>query len=152
MTCYRRSGISDQNFSRTTGTPCTARNAPGSTPTPPQMPPQAATLGPVSKRPGREQNWYPVSQVSWFTGHIREGIAVTGRQLELLQPAPARPSARDAATVARIIRVHHDQPADLTLFQNQASRWKAEPGLTTAQRDPVAGVKAAIGHLPHLTS
>ena len=26
----------------------------------------------------REQNWYPVSQVGWFTAHIREGIAVTG--------------------------------------------------------------------------
>jgi len=113
--------------------------------------PPAATLGPVSKRPG-EQNWYPVSQVSWFTGHIREGIAVTGRQLELLQPARARPSVLDDATVARIIRVHHDQAADLTLFQNQASRWKAGPGLTTAQRDAVAGFEAAIGQLRQLNS
>jgi len=39
----------------------------------------------VSKRPGREQNWYPVSRVSWFTGHIRERIAAAGRQLELRQ-------------------------------------------------------------------
>jgi len=60
--------------------------------------------------------------VSWFTGHIREDIAVTGRQLELLQPARARPSVLDDATVARIIRVHRDQAADLTLFQNQAGR------------------------------
>lgn len=114
--------------------------------------PPAATLGPVSKRPGREQNWYPVSQVSWFTGHIREGIAVTGHQLELLQPARARPSVLDDATVARIIRVHHDQAADLTLFQNQASRWKAGPGLTAAQRDAVAGFEAAIGQLRQLNS
>ena len=37
----------------------------------------------------REQNWYPVSQVGWLTAHIQEGIAVTGHQLELLQPALA---------------------------------------------------------------
>jgi hypothetical protein len=106
----------------------------------------------VSKRPGREQNWYPVSQLSWFTGHIREGIAVTGRQLELLQPARARPCVLDDATVARIIRVHRDQAADLTLFQNQAGRWKADPGLTTAQRDAAAGFEAAIGQLRQLNS
>jgi len=40
----------------------------------------------VSAPEEREQNWYPVSQVAWFTAHIREGIAVTGHQLELLQP------------------------------------------------------------------
>jgi hypothetical protein len=107
---------------------------------------------PVSKRPGREQNWYPVSQVSWFTGHIREGIAVTGGQLELLQPARARPSVLDDATVARIIRVHQDQADDLTLFQNQAGRWKAAPGLTAAQRAAVAGFEAAIGQLRQLNS
>ena len=106
----------------------------------------------MSKQPGRAQNWYPISQVSWFTGHIREGIAVTGHQLELLQPARARPSVLDDATVARIIRVHHDQAADLTLFQNQADRWKAGPGLTTAQRDAVAGFEAAIGQLRQLNS
>jgi hypothetical protein len=32
----------------------------------------------VSTPPEREQNWYPVSQVGWFTAHIQEGIAVTG--------------------------------------------------------------------------
>jgi len=32
----------------------------------------------VSAPEEREQNWYPVSQVGWFTAHIREGIAVAG--------------------------------------------------------------------------
>ena len=36
----------------------------------------------------REQNWYPISKLGWFTSHIREGVAVTLRQLELLQPGP----------------------------------------------------------------
>ena len=63
----------------------------------------------------REQNWYPVSQVGWFTAHIREGIAVTGHQLELLQPALARPVRLDDAAVARIIRVHQEQAGDLRL-------------------------------------
>lgn len=52
----------------------------------------------------REQNWYPVSQVGWFTAHIREGIAVTGHQLELLQLGLARPGRLDDAAVARIVR------------------------------------------------
>jgi hypothetical protein len=50
------------------------------------------------------QNWYPASQVGWFTAHIREGIAVTGHQLELLQPGLARPGRLDDATVAPIVR------------------------------------------------
>jgi len=45
----------------------------------------------VSAPEEREQNWYPVSQVGWFTAHIRKGIAVTGHQLELLQLGPAMP-------------------------------------------------------------
>ena len=97
------------------------------------------TLGGVTKRPEREQNWYPISALGWFTSHIREGIAVTRHQLELLQPARARPYLLDDDTVTRIIRVHHDQAADLDLFQNQAGKWKADPGLTSAQR---AGVTA----------
>jgi hypothetical protein len=35
----------------------------------------------VSTPPEREQNWYPVSQVGWFTAHIQEGIAVTGARV-----------------------------------------------------------------------
>jgi hypothetical protein len=55
-----------------------------------------------------------------------------------LQPARARPYVLDDATVARIIRVHRDQAGDLTLFQNQADRWKTDPGLTAAQRADLA--------------
>ena len=77
----------------------------------------------------REQNWYPVSQVGWFTAHIREGIAVNGHQLELLQLGLARPGRLDDAAVARIIRVHQEQAGDLDLFQNQADKWKALPDL-----------------------
>jgi hypothetical protein len=101
----------------------------------------------VSTPPEREQNWYPVSQVGWFTAHIWEGIAVTGHQLELLQPALARPGRLDDATVARIIRVHHDQAGDLVYFQSQADKWKALPDLTAAQRAAVAGYEAALAQL-----
>ena len=92
----------------------------------------------MSKEPGREQDWYPVSKLGWFTGHIREGVAATCRQLGLLQPARARPYVLDDATVARIIRVHRGQAGDLTLFQNQADRWKTDPGLTATQRADLA--------------
>jgi hypothetical protein len=50
----------------------------------------------------------------------------------MLRPALAQPGRLDDATVARIIRVHQDQASDLTLFQNQADRWNAVPGLTAA--------------------
>jgi hypothetical protein len=53
----------------------------------------------VSRPAGREQNWYPISKLGWFTSHIREGIAVT------------QPYVLDDATVARIIRVHRAQGA-----------------------------------------
>jgi hypothetical protein len=98
----------------------------------------------------REQNWYPVSKAGWFTRHIREGIEVTAGQLALLQPALAQPHRLDDATVAQIIRVHQDQAGDLTLFQNQAGRWHAEPGLTPAQRAAVQEYEAAIGELRQL--
>ena len=44
----------------------------------------------------------------------------------LFQAAPARPYVLDDATVVRIIRVHRDQAEDLTMFQNQADRWKPD--------------------------
>ena len=102
--------------------------------------------------PECEQNWYPVSQVGWFTAHIREGLAVTRHQLELLQPALARRGRLDDATVARIIRVHQDQAGDLVCFQNQADKWKALPDLTAAQRATVAGYEAALAQLRQVNS
>lgn len=101
----------------------------------------------MTTHPGREQNWYPISKLGWFTGHIREGITVTRRQLELLQPARSQPYLLDDATVARIIRVHRDQAGDLDLFQNQADRWKASPDLTGTQRAGIAGYEALIAQL-----
>ena len=90
--------------------------------------------------------------MGWFTAHIREGIAVTGHQLELLRPALARPGLLDEATVARIIRVHQDQACDLVLFQNQADRWKVTSGLTAAQQADVAGYEAAVAQLRQVNS
>ena len=95
----------------------------------------------------REQNWYPLGKVGWFTQHIREGIEVTAEQLRLLQPALARLGRLDDATVARVIRVHQDQADDLVLFQNQADRWNATPGLTPSQRAGVLEYEAAISEL-----
>ena len=100
----------------------------------------------------REQNWYPIGKVGWFTQHIREGIEVTAGQLGLLQPALAQPGRLDDATVARIIRVHQDQAGDLMLFQNQADRWNAVPGLTAAERAAVQEYEAAIGELRRLNA
>ncbi len=106
----------------------------------------------VSAHPGQEQNWYPVSRLGWFAGHIREGIAVTRHQLELLQPARSRPYLLDNATVARTIQVHQDQAADLDLFQNQAGRWKASPDITGTQRAGVTAYEALIAELRQVNS
>jgi hypothetical protein len=59
----------------------------------------------------REQNWFPIGKVGWFTQHIREGIEVTAEQLGLLQPALTQPYRLGDATVARIMRVHRDLAA-----------------------------------------
>ncbi len=106
----------------------------------------------MSRPAGHEQNWYPISKLGWFTGHIREGVAVTRHQLELLQPARARPYVLDDATVARIIRVHRDQADDLALFQNQADRWKTGPSLTDVQRAEVAAYETLLAQLRELNS
>ena len=73
-------------------------------------------------------------------------------QLGLLASALGEPYRLDDATVARIVRVHCDQAADLVLFQNQADRWNAMPGLDVAQRAAVAGYEAAIGELARLNA
>ena len=54
--------------------------------------------------------------------------------------------------MARIIRVHQDQAGDLMLFQDQAGRWDAVPGLTAAQRAAVGEYEAAIGELRRLNA
>ena len=43
--------------------------------------------------------------------------------------------------------MHHDQADDLDLFQNQAGRWKAAPGLAGAQRAGLAVYEALIAQL-----
>jgi hypothetical protein len=100
----------------------------------------------------REQNWYPIGDVGWFTEHMREGITVTTGQLDLLQPALARPGRLDNATVADIIRVHQDQAGDLVLFQNQADKWNATPGITEAQRAAVREFEEAISEVRRLNA
>jgi len=54
--------------------------------------------------------------------------------------------------VAGIIGVHRDQAGDLALFQNQADRWKAGPGLTAARRAEVAAYEKLIAELRELNS
>jgi hypothetical protein len=77
---------------------------------------------------------------------------VTAGQLDLLQPALARPGRLDDATVADIIRVHEDQAGDLVLFQNQADRWNATPGITEAQRAAVREFGEAISEVRRLNA
>lgn len=77
---------------------------------------------------------------------------MTAGQLGLLAPALAEPYRLDDATVARIVRVHFDQAADLVLFQNQADRWNAMPGLDAAQRAAVAEYEAVIDELARLNA
>ena len=58
----------------------------------------------------------------------------------------------DDAIVARIIQVHRDQAGDLTLFQNQASRRKTDPGLTGAQRADLAAYETLSAQLREVNS
>jgi hypothetical protein len=58
----------------------------------------------------------------------------------------------DDATGAGVIRVHRDQAGDLALFQNQADRWKARPGLTADRRAEVAAYEKLIAEQRELNS
>jgi hypothetical protein len=40
---------------------------------------------------GREQNWYPTSEIGYFTDIVREGISITAGQIELFAPAVEQP-------------------------------------------------------------
>ena len=94
----------------------------------------------MSRPAGREQNWYPISKLGWFTGHIREGVAAARRQLELLQPARARPYVLDDATVAGAVPEPGRQVE------------KSDPGLTDAQRAGVAAYEKLIAQLRQINS
>ena len=91
----------------------------------------------MSRPAEREQNWYPISKLGWFTSHIREGVAVTLRQLELLQPGPPSGvtltwtdnATAPAATLVRVERASY-------------------PGFTVGVTD----VTAAGSHLLHRTA
>jgi hypothetical protein len=76
----------------------------------------------------------------------RRQAARAGRY-QLRIPDRARPHLLDDDTVARIIRVHRDQAGDLDLFQNQADKWKADPGLTGGQRAGVTAYETLITQL-----
>ncbi len=60
---------------------------------------------------------------------------------------PPAEVAGELVTVSRIIRVHHDQAGDLDLFQNQADKRKADPGLTGARRAGVNAYETLIAQL-----
>jgi hypothetical protein len=48
----------------------------------------------MSREPGCEQNWYPISKLGWFTGHIREGVEATRRiKMTRSQGSPALSNA-----------------------------------------------------------
>lgn len=98
----------------------------------------------------REQNWYPTSQIGFFTAHVREGIGVTRGQIELFGPALAQPYRLDDATVNRAIEVYEHQQADQVLFRNQATRWAREIA-TAAEKTALADYVAALDELDKLT-
>jgi hypothetical protein len=95
----------------------------------------------------REQSWYPVGRVAWFTRRAREGIGVTAGQLGRLLPAPGQ---LDNAAVAGIIGVRRDQAGGLVPSPGQAGSWNAVPGFTPARRAAVWDHEAAIGELRRL--
>jgi len=95
-----------------------------------RCPRQGSTLGVV--RDEREQNWYPIGKVGWFTQHIREGIEVTAEQLRLLQPAlPGRTSSMTPR--GPDVRVHEDRPTT-SCCSEPGDKWSAMPGLTRPAR------------------
>jgi 16S rRNA U1498 N3-methylase RsmE len=99
---------------------------------------------------GREQNWYPTSEIGYFTGIVREGISITVGQIELFAPAVEQPYRLDDATVDHAVRVYENQREDQVLFRNQAARWAGEV-VTTEEKAALATYVAALDELNRLT-
>ncbi|WP_067471548.1 hypothetical protein [Nocardia amamiensis] len=99
----------------------------------------------------REQNWYPISRIGYFTDLVREGIDVTRGQIELFTPAMAEPYRLDDATVNRAARVYENQRADQVLFRNQADRWAGEVA-TAAEKAALTTYVAVLDELDQLTA
>ncbi|MFE3279935.1 hypothetical protein [Nocardia sp. NPDC059239] len=99
---------------------------------------------------GREQNWYPTSEIGYFTDIVREGISITVGQIELFEPAVGQPYRLDDETVGHAVQVYENQREDQVLFRNQAERWAGEVA-TTQEKAALAMYVAALDELDRLT-
>ncbi|MEV2226415.1 hypothetical protein AB0E01_42145 [Nocardia vinacea] len=99
---------------------------------------------------GRGQNWYPTSEIGYFTTIVREGISITLGQIELFAPALEQPYRLDDATVEHATRVYENQRQDQVLFRNQAERWSREV-VTPEEKSALAAYVAALDELDRLT-
>lgn len=99
---------------------------------------------------GREQNWYPTSEIGYFTDIVREGISITLGQIELFAPALEQPYRLDDATVDHATRVYENQREQQVLFRNQGDRWAGEV-VSAAEKAALATYVAALDELDRLT-
>jgi len=89
-------------------------------------------------QPGQQQpQWRPISFLSTLAQHIDGMLQADVEQYETLLLAKGKPHVLDDFTVNRVKHVFTTQRNDFPLFEEQLSRWQAEP-LTDEQSREVA--------------
>ncbi len=81
-----------------------------------------------------ERIWHPISKLEFFVDHNRRWAVDVRENLETLEEARTKPHVLVDADVARIKRVYTEQAGDLTLFEEQAAKWRQLTDLSPSRR------------------
>jgi acetolactate synthase regulatory subunit len=88
------------------------------------------------KKKSQKINWQPISALPTITYIIDGMLHDTQNQHKLLLEAQDKPHVLDDYTVDRVIAVYNTQLEDVSMFDEQLSRWKTE-ALSESQRQEV---------------
>jgi len=100
----------------------------------------------------RTPQWHSIAKLPLIAHHIDGMLAADTEQYQSLQKARSQPHVLDNHTVNRVIQVFNDQQKDFWVFDEQLSRWKAEPQLTEPQRREIERTIGQMKRLRELNS
>lgn len=81
-----------------------------------------------------ERIWHPISKLEFFVDHTRGWLADSRESLATYEEARDKPHVLRDADVARIKKVFTEQDESLTLFEEQAAKWRQLPDLSPSRR------------------
>lgn len=102
----------------------------------------------MTERP--EPNWQPISQLPLLTSMVDTVLENTEEQYQTFASVKDRPYVLDDDIVNRAIRLYQAQIDDVWFYEEQFSRWLAEP-LTDLQRQEVNRLNAQLPRIKELS-